>query len=128
MSELILVDYHDALRAEQALAALKDQRPEWSDELADALVFVVHPGGKPLSPAWWRQRVGVTDKDFSRRASKLLRPGDSALLLHIKTLDPDVVIDEVQRYGGRWLQTPLTTPRNVPMQIDDQPDVAQLLR
>ncbi|HEY7358750.1 MAG TPA: DUF1269 domain-containing protein [Ktedonobacterales bacterium] len=105
MSELILVDYHDALRAEQALAALKDQRPEWSSELADALVFVVHPGGKPLSPAWWRQRVGVTDEDFLRRAGKLLRPGDSALLLHIKALDPDVVIDEVQRYGGRWLHT-----------------------
>ncbi len=114
MSELILIDYHDVLRAEQALDALKRQRPEWREELADALVFVVHPGGKPLSPAWWRQRVGVTDEDFLRRASKLLRPGDSALFLHIKTLDPDLVIDEVQRYGGRWLHTGITARQDAP--------------
>jgi uncharacterized membrane protein len=142
MSELIVVDYHDPRRAGEVLGALRRLHPEWSADLEDALVFVKQAGGKmrlagqnassretageAISADWWKAQRGLTD-DFMLQVRRLIRPGDSALFMLIRTSDPDLVIDEVQRYGGRLLQTSLTPSRDALIQADDQTGFAQLL-
>ena len=104
MNELIIVDYHDALRAERVLAALREYHPEWGDELADTLVFVQRADKKALNTASWQEQMGLSDH-FLRQLKRLIRPGDSALVMLIRLADADLVLDSVQRYGGRVLHT-----------------------
>ena len=75
MNELIIVDYHDALRAERVLTALREHHPEWGDELADALVFVQRADRKTLNTANWQEQMGLSDH-FLRQLKRLIRPGD----------------------------------------------------
>jgi uncharacterized membrane protein len=58
--------------------------------------------GKTLNAAWWQQ-VGLAD-EFVHQVRRMIRPGDSGLLMLIRASDPDLVIDEIHRYGGRLLQ------------------------
>lgn len=111
MSELIIVDYHDAQRAGRVLAALQQDHPEWRADLEDALVFVLLADRKALNTACWQEQMNVSE-DFLRRVQRLIRPGDSALVLLIRMADSDLVLDAVQRYGGRVLYTPVS-PRQV---------------
>ena len=123
MSELSVVDYHDAARAGEVLAALKQAHPEWGSDLADAAVFVKHADetvrvarqpsdapsvSKPLSVEAWQEQMGLTDA-FMFQVQRLIRPGDSVLLMLIRAGDPDQVIDDMQQYGGRVLHTPFTS-------------------
>ncbi len=153
MSELIIVDYHDPLRAGQVLATLRRLHPGRSD-LEGGVVLIKHASGKArLQPAAAgsegghpknspAQRVltsllavlfppassarGCADEvassgvmnasrrkkhlglaeDFIQRARVMIRPGDSALLLLAQS-NPDLLADEISRYGGRLLQTTL---------------------
>jgi uncharacterized membrane protein len=143
MSELIVVDYHDAQRAGEVLEALQTQHPEWSADLEDSMVFIKHADetvrltrqrhladeqatksevsgtvGKALSAEQWQEHLGLPD-DFMLQVQRLIRPGDSALLMLIKANDPDLVIDAVQQFGGRVLQTPFPPPQDMPLQTDD---------
>ena len=153
MSELVVANYHDPLRAAQVLDTLRYWHAEWSADLEDAIVFVKRAdrkaqlleayspeqqgqvgdflsallearilpiaglegpanrqhsnearraSGKAPNAAWWQQ-VGLAD-DFVQQVRRMIRPGDSALLMLIRTSDPDLVIDEIHRYGGRLLQ------------------------
>lgn len=149
MSELVVANYHDPLRAAQVFDTLRYWHAEWSADLEDALVFVKRADGKaqllaanspepqgqagdflsilldtlflPIAglegqhsngarrapgktpnAAWWQQ-VGLAD-EFVHQVRRMIRPGDSGLLMLIRTSDPDLVIDEIHRYGGRLLQ------------------------
>ena len=140
MSELIVVDYHDALRAGEVLAALKARHPEWRAELEDSMVFLKHAdetirfagqrkptdaqthgiaprtAGKTLSTEQWQEQLGLTD-EFMLQIKRLIRPGDSALLMLIRTIDPDLVIDAAQQYGGRVLHTSITSQQDAQFQL-----------
>ena len=153
MSELVVANYHDPLRAAQVLDTLRYWHAEWSVDLEDAIVFVKRADGKaqllaanspvqqgqagdflsilldtlflPIAgfegpanrqhsnearrapgktpnAAWWQQ-MGLAD-EFVHQVKRMIRPGDSGLLMLIRTSDPDLVIDEIHRYGGRLLQ------------------------
>jgi uncharacterized membrane protein len=116
MSELIVVDYHDTLRARRVLSALQQRHPEWCADLADALVFVLRANGKALNTAGWQEQMRLSD-DFLCRVRRLIRPGDSALVLLIRTADADQVLDAVQRYGGRVLHTSVTPCQAGPFRV-----------
>lgn len=157
MSELVIANYHDPLRASQVLDTLRYWHAEWSLDLEDAVVFVKRADGKAqllamyssehqsqvgdflstlvemlflpiagpegaanrqqgnearkgagraINAAWWRQ-MGLAD-EFVHQVRRMIRPGDSALLLFIRMADPDQMIDEIHRYGGRLLQASVT--------------------
>ncbi len=147
MSELIVVDYHDALRAGQVLYTLRHLRPEWSVDLEHAAALVRRGDGtvqlqqkaagsessagegcpaaslmgallEALFPPEARsgERAGAAGRqeqvglaaDFMQRLNRLIRPGDSALLMLVNRGHADLVIDELGRYGGRLLHTPFT--------------------
>ncbi|HLW03460.1 MAG TPA: DUF1269 domain-containing protein [Ktedonobacterales bacterium] len=140
MSELIVVDYHDALRAGEVLAALKARHPQWSADLEDAVVFLKHAdetmrivrqrkptdtqtqgtaprtAGKTLSTEQWQEQMGLSD-EFMLQVRRLIRPGDSALLMLIRDVDPDLVIDAAQQYGGRVLRTSVTSQQDAQFQL-----------
>ncbi len=116
MSELIVVGYHDALRAGRVLAALRQRHPEWCADLADALVFVLRADGKALNTAGWQEQMRLSD-DFLRQVQRMIRPGDSALVLLIRTADADAVLDALHRYGGRVLHTPVMPCLDGPFRV-----------
>ncbi len=163
VSELIVANYHDPLRAAQVLDTLRYWHADWSADLEDAVVLVKRADGKaqflatysPESPdqaggflgivldtlflpiagseglawrqngrrasrltnkalnaAWWQEQLGLAD-DFVHRVRRMIRPGDSALLILIRSADPDLVVDEIHRYGGRLLQATVTLYQDV---------------
>jgi uncharacterized membrane protein len=116
MNELIIVDYHDALRAGRVLEALLERHPEWRADLADALVFVLHADKKALNTAGWQEQMRLSDS-FLRRVKRLIRPGDSALVMLIRLADADLVLDAVQRYGGRVLHTSVIPRQDGPFRL-----------
>jgi uncharacterized membrane protein len=140
MSELIVADYHDALRAGEVLAALKARHPEWRVDLDNSVVFLKHAdetlriagqrkptdtqtqgvaprtAGKTLSAEQWQDQLGLTD-EFMLQVKRLVRPGDSALLMLIRTADPELVIDAAQQYGGRVLRTSFTPQQDAQFQL-----------
>ena len=116
MSEFIVVDYHDTLRAGRVLEVLRRRYPEWKGDLEDALVFVMHAHDQAFSAGWWKEQVRLSD-DFLFQARRLIRPGDSAMAVLVKAADPDQVIDEVQRYGGRVLHIPFTSQQDALFQL-----------
>ena len=140
MSELIVVDYHDAQRAGEVLAALQARHPEWSADLEDSVVFLKHADetirlarprkpshahtrgrtsrttGKTLNAEQWQEQMGLSD-DFMLQVQRLIRPGDSALLMLIRAADPDLVIDEAQQFGGRVLHTSFTPQQDAQFQL-----------
>lgn len=116
MSELIIVDYHDALRARRVLSALQQRHPEWCADLADALVFVLRADGKALNTAGWQEQMHLGD-DFSRRVKRLIRPGDSALVMLVRMADADLVLDALHRYGGRVLHTSVIPCQEGPFRL-----------
>ncbi len=138
MSELILVDYHDPHRAGEVLDALNAQHAEWSADLKDSVVFVKHaddtvrlvrPGQRSkaqtgsaaqeladtlLSAARLQEHMGLPD-DVLHQVRRLVRPGDSALLMRVRMADPDLVIDAVQSFGGRVLRASFTSQQAAPL-------------
>src|SRR5262249_53586837 len=86
MSEFIVVDYHDTLRAGRVLELLRRRYPEWKGDLEDALVFVMHAREQAFSAGWWKEQVRLSD-DFLFQARRLIRPGDSAMALLVKDAD-----------------------------------------
>lgn len=116
MSEFIVVDYHDTLRAGRVLEILRQRHPQWKGDLEGALVFVMHAHDQAFGAGWWKEQVHLSD-DFLFQVRRLIRPGDSALALLVKEADPDQVIDEVQSYGGRVLHTSFTSQQDSLFQL-----------
>jgi len=52
------------------------------------------------------KEVGI-DERFMKNLASQLTPGSSALFILAKRADPDRILEELKRYGGRVLQTPL---------------------
>ena len=102
--------------AGRVLAALRQRHPEWCADLADALVFVLRANGKALNTAGWQEQMHL-NADFLCRVQRLIRPGDSALVLLIRTADVDLVLDALYRYGGRVLHTSVTPCQDGPFRV-----------
>jgi uncharacterized membrane protein len=55
----------------------------------------------------WKEDFGITD-DFVERVGALIQPGDSAVFVLARTLNPQLVADAFRGYGGTILRTTLT--------------------
>jgi uncharacterized membrane protein len=52
------------------------------------------------------KEVGIDEK-FMKKLAAHLKPGSSALFVLVKQTQPDVVVNELKRFNGHVLQTPL---------------------
>ncbi len=55
----------------------------------------------------WKETYGISE-DFVTRVSAMLRPGDSAVFVLARTVNPDLVADAFRGFGGTVLRTTLT--------------------
>ena len=55
----------------------------------------------------WKERFGITDQ-FVREVGGLVKPGDSAVFVLLRSGDPEVVGRHFAGYGGTVLRTTLT--------------------
>jgi uncharacterized membrane protein len=63
-------------------------------------------GAGALDASWWKDEFGIPD-DFVTRVGSMIQPGDSAAYALLRTVNPDVVIDQFRGYGGTILSTTL---------------------
>ncbi len=56
----------------------------------------------------WKDAYGISD-DFVKSVGTMVQPGDSALFVLARTVNPDMVADAFRGYGGTVLRTTLTT-------------------
>lgn len=54
----------------------------------------------------WKEDFGIAE-DFVQRVGTMLQPGDSAVFVLARTLNPDLVADAFKGYGGTVLRTTL---------------------
>ena len=54
----------------------------------------------------WKQDYGISE-DFVERVGSMIQPGDSAVFLLARTVNPDLVADVFRGYGGTVLRTTL---------------------
>ena len=55
----------------------------------------------------WKDAYGISD-DFVKRVSALVQPGDSAVYVLARTINPDLVADAFRGYGGTVLRSTLS--------------------
>jgi uncharacterized membrane protein len=55
----------------------------------------------------WKDTFGISE-DFVQRVGKMLQPGDSAVFVLARTINPDLVADAFKGYGGTVLRTTLS--------------------
>ena len=55
----------------------------------------------------WKETYGISE-DFVKRVSSMLQPGDSAVFVLARTVNPDLVADAFRGFGGNVLRTTLT--------------------
>ena len=55
----------------------------------------------------FKRRYGISD-EFVDQVGKLINPGESAVFVLARTVDPDLVAEKFRGYGGRILRTNLT--------------------
>ena len=55
----------------------------------------------------WKETFGISE-DFVQRVGALLQPGDSAVFVLARTINPDLVADAFKGYGGTVLRTTLS--------------------
>ena len=55
----------------------------------------------------WKETYGISE-DFVKRVSAMLQPGDSAVFVLARTVNPDLVSDAFRGFGGTVIRTTLT--------------------
>ena len=55
----------------------------------------------------WKETFGISE-DFVQRVGTMLQPGDSAVFVLARTINPDLVADAFKGYGGMVLRTTLS--------------------
>jgi uncharacterized membrane protein len=55
----------------------------------------------------WKDDYGISD-DFVQRVGVMIQPGDSAIFALVRTINPNLVADAFQGYGGTILRTTLS--------------------
>jgi uncharacterized membrane protein len=55
----------------------------------------------------WKDDFGISE-DFVQRVGSMLQPGDSAVFVLARTINPDMVANAFRGYGGDVLRTTLT--------------------
>ena len=55
----------------------------------------------------WKEDFGISD-DFVDRVGSMIQPGDSAVFVLARTINPDLVADAFRGYGGTVLRTTLS--------------------
>jgi uncharacterized membrane protein len=55
----------------------------------------------------WKETFGISE-DFVQRAGTMVQPGDSAVFVLARTINPDLVADAFKGYGGTVLRTTLS--------------------
>jgi uncharacterized membrane protein len=63
--------------------------------------------GGALDANWWKSEVGIAD-EFVLEIGRMLEPGDSAIFVLVRTVDPEFVAAQFRGYGGSVLRTSLT--------------------
>jgi uncharacterized membrane protein len=64
-------------------------------------------GEATLGVNWWIEEIGLSPQ-FISGAGAIIEPGDSALLLLLRTDDPIAVLKKLRDYGGTLLRTSLS--------------------
>ena len=54
----------------------------------------------------WKEAYGISD-DFVQRVSSMVQPGDSAVFVLARVINPDLIADAFHGYGGTVLRTTL---------------------
>lgn len=155
MSDLIVVAFEDANRADAVLTELREMQREYLIDLEDAVVAVRRPDGKVhlkqsvnlagwgaasggLWGALWGTLVGLLflnplvgfaigtmvgagtgalaggltdygiDDDFARKLAQALQPGNSAIFILVRKMQPEKVLGELARFRGSVLRTSLS--------------------
>ena len=55
----------------------------------------------------WKEDYGISE-DFVDRASAMVQPGDSAIFVLARAINPDLIADAFRGYGGEVIRTTLT--------------------
>ncbi len=55
----------------------------------------------------WKEAYGISD-EFVQRISSMVQPGDSAVFVLARTINPDLVADAFRGFGGTVLRTTLS--------------------
>jgi uncharacterized membrane protein len=61
-----------------------------------------------IDAASWKDDFGISE-GFVEQVGAMVTPGDSAVFVLLRTLDPEVVAAQFKGYGGTILRTTLTT-------------------
>jgi uncharacterized membrane protein len=71
--------------------------------------------GGAVEASWWKDEFGIP-AEFAKGAGAMVRPGDSAILAVLRTVDPIEVAEQFRGYGGTVLQTTLTEEQSAKVQ------------
>jgi uncharacterized membrane protein len=73
---------------------------------------VLGAAGGALDADWWKKEFGIPAKGVGG----MVKPGDSAVLALLRTVDPVAVAEQFRGYGGTVLQTTLTKDQSQKVQ------------
>jgi len=65
-----------------------------------------------ISAETWKQDFGISE-DFVQRMGAMLQPGDSAIFVLVRSINPDEVANAFRGYGGTVLRTTLSDKQRV---------------
>ena len=71
--------------------------------------------GGALDAGWWKDEFGIP-AEFAKSIGGLVKPGDSAILALLRTVDPVQVAEQFRGYGGTVLQTTLSKEQSQKVQ------------
>ncbi len=71
--------------------------------------------GGALDASWWKDEFGIPT-EFAKSIGGMVKPGDSAILALLRTVDPVQVAEHFEGYGGKVLQTTLTEEQSQKVQ------------
>ena len=124
-------DYEGKLRVDQSYQMTTDEGAGWGGlfgGLMGALLAAPFTGGASAAAALavgslsgvalgatlgaidaqtWKEDFGISE-DFVQRVGTMLQPGDSAVFVLARTVNPDLVADAFKGYGGTVLRTTLS--------------------
>jgi uncharacterized membrane protein len=67
----------------------------------------VGAGTGAIDAAWWKEDFGIS-ADFVKQVGAMIQPGDSAIFVLARVVDPEVMAEQFRGYGGTILSTTLT--------------------
>ena len=110
-------DYAGKLRVDQSYQMTTGEGAGWGGlfgGLVGALLAAPFTGGAALGATLgavdaqdWKETFGISE-DFVQRVGTMLQPGDSAVFVLARTINPDLVADAFKGYGGTVLRTTLS--------------------